>query len=640
MSGPSANPRIPRALTLLSSEPNRAADAAIVEALPSLNVDAQSAAIALLTQRGHAPSLAAVVGLFTSAPSAFQKQILSHLPALSAGVRLAGASDRFEDRAAAVELIVQGEDAQNVFLLAEGLRSQCARTRESAGKGLHRLAETLLDRRRTTRSSGGDPTSRFLANELVDALERGLATWEIHKRLEVVQAVAWLIDRLEPAVRKKLSERRSSIARPLARVLERASDPRVAAFAVRSLALPGLETTGARAIADANDAAFVHAVLAHAHLLDDPLIRQGCRRIRSIRWLAFGVDVPATVNRQEVAAAVRFLVASGVRHDEKANQLHVWLLSHDNLLKESAVRQLINDRSVEATELLADVAKRNQGHPATIAAQEVRRRRPDEDAVPTPSTPSPARAAYSPVRYAFDRYWDALGHLTPEEESALTESLRPLAGRLLVSIRAKLASGVVSDRLASLAIATKLGLASQIPERIYGLCHDPDPHVRSLAVGMLRELPGPTARRILRAAVNDPEDRVQANAIEASERLGQEDRVSLTEPKLESTCNRVRANAIKSLLGVNSKAAGAALFEMLGDTMPTHRLSALWVVERLGLRAATGRVSELSERDGDPRVQQRAAGVLRRLAGGDASPSPWDRPTSSTTAIQHVGGSP
>jgi HEAT repeat protein len=156
----------------------------------------------------------------------------------------------------------------------------------------------------------------------------------------------------------------------------------------------------------------------------------------------------------------------------------------------------------------------------------------------------------------------------------------------------------------------------EFTEPVQRLAHDPDPVVRGLAVGALWQLPGATTERLLRAAINDPDDRVVANAVEGMDRLDVADRVALTEPKLGSPSSRVRANAVKSLLRAELRQAGEVLLDMLADPSAAHRLSALWVVERIRSRAALGRVRGMSIADPDQRVKERASRICSHVACG------------------------
>ena len=221
----------------------------------------------------------------------------------------------------------------------------------------------------------------------------------------------------------------------------------------------------------------------------------------------------------------------------------------------------------------------------------------------------------------FDRYWNQFDDFSPEERVEAGKAIGPYVPDLGTLLRGKLASVEPLDRVRALRMVSSLDLVTGLEESVRQLAHDPEPVVRSLAIGMLVELPGPVTERVLRAAVNDPEDRVQANAIEALDRLNVEDRIAYTEPKLGSPNNRVRANAVKSLLRMELRRAGKVLLDMLEDPSPASRLSALWVIERMQSRAALNRVGNMSRADPDERVRRRAKRVWNVIAPGHKAAS-------------------
>ena len=59
--------------------------------------------------------------------------------------------------------------------------------------------------------------------------------------------------------------------------------------------------------------------------------------------------------------------------------------------------------------------------------------------------------------------------------------------------------------------------------------------------------------------------------------------------------------------------AGDALLDMLEDSSDSHRLSAIWVVERVGLKSLAPRMAMLSRDDPDERIRRRAASVIQSL---------------------------
>lgn len=289
-------------------------------------------------------------------------------------------------------------------------------------------------------------------------------------------------------------------------------------------------------------------------------------------------------------------------------------------LRRAVIWQLVDDPSAAAGQLLTTIAARRDDEIATIAARECRRRQPPVR--PVVARPERSCGIESSVvseaptptgRSAFDQYFEKLEGSECEGKSGIATLGLPATTGLLRQLRGKLHSLVPGERSKAIHLAIALEVVKDVDEDIYHLAHDLDPTVRADAIAALSLLPGPTTSRILRSALNDLDDRVQANAIEVLDGLGLGDRLEAVAEKLDSVNSRVRANAVKALLGVELHAAAETLVNMLEDRSSTHRISALWVVERLRLRTVLHRIHELSRADPDERVRRRAGRLLSEL---------------------------
>lgn len=186
--------------------------------------------------------------------------------------------------------------------------------------------------------------------------------------------------------------------------------------------------------------------------------------------------------------------------------------------------------------------------------------------------------------------------------------------------------------LPALMLVRALGLSSRFEMDLVDLATTaPDDRARATAVAALGTLPGETARRIVRASLHAPDQRVRSNAVEA-----------VTDP--DSTLlefkddpgHRVRASAVRRLLGEGRhpgdlgghsgvrESAAESLARMIADDRAEHRLSGAWAAERVLLperRAAFGpawrsvvrRVVDAAAHDTDERVRLRAGRCLRRI---------------------------
>lgn len=504
----------------------------------------------------------------------------------------------------------------------------------------------------TARSALVDATARSALpvaparSALADAVAHAVRGWEIHLQLPVLEAAMWLAPELEPVIVEKLNEPRSRIGHALQSTLETATDARMAGFAFRALAIPWLRAAAAKTLGRAGDAAFLRALASGSRLLANTKVSAGCHWIHDCAWARSDGQWPKGTSPAVASRLVHLFARTGVSSERKMAVLRAWVRSSEECVRQAALEVLLADRSDGSTRVLAELGIRSGGTSSDVARWEIRRRRrmralvargvavsPLAGATSTESAkgdaaaggtledgsaaggPAPGKRASAE---ALEGFLDEFDFLPPGERRLQADLFRNVEGdldpRVPIQLRAKLASGEPLERALGLRAAREFGLVQELAERIYPLAYDPDPFVRSIAVATLVEIPGVTVERILRQAVDDVDPRVQANAIAAADRLNVPDRVRWTESKLDSRDNRVRANAVCSLLRLDLRHAGEALLDMMSDPSPEHRMSALWVIERLRLQSAARHVVRLSREDPEERIRERAARVLATLA--------------------------
>jgi len=631
---------------LLAGDPNRAADETLLAVLPQAKDAAlQARLLGTLVARGHAAALATVVARFHDYDATLQQLILSHVNELFTGVRIAAGAAAFESRSAAMAIINRSDDARNAYLLADALRHPCARTRECAAGALHDMVARLVDRRAAGVAATDLPGLQQQTRHLVEAARGALSCWEVHLQPKALLAALWLIDWTEPDLQAKLAEPRTRIVHALETLLRRTPDARLAGFALRALAIPQVRTAAADAVAHAQDPALLRALLAQTWLLADAEIGRRCRWVRALPGLQQHWDGICTAAGETGPRAVRLLAASGVDREHKFALYRRGLQAEQPALARAVTWALVEDEHEATHELLALAGNHRDPGAARTATRELRRRRarrvlqspaggtaarstaiPAETDLMATSGPVARRgpsASGGPAQATWwEQVWGRFDRLGPAEQATLRETLKAQRGPLLVRVRAKLADGDSATRLRGLQLARTLGLVSELAEQLYRLAHDANATVRSHAVGLLTELPGPTTLRILRDLLHDPDERVQANAIDALDALELTERVPQLEEKLSSPHNRVRANAIQALLRLQVSEAGSALLDMLEHASSAHRLSALWVVERLQLRTLLGRLETLAYGDPDVKVRRRAERILHGLTAGPGAPTP------------------
>ena len=607
---------------LLREERNLAVDAALAACVHTLDSGARDAVMDLLATRGNHAALLSLLDRFFDLDEEMQQALIERVHVFGGAIRVAVSAREPARRAAAIELIVRGDAGHLAYLLVEVLRGRFPVTRERAAWALTSMVELHVTRRANqpsvaTREPGAHHT------RLTEAVVDAVACFDRHARREVLRAAAWLGDGVWPAVRSTLDGGSSPFADGLLALLHRVSDPRLAGFVWRALTAPALRSAAVRAIAEATDPVFIRALLEEAWLLADEEVASCCRSIAYLTWVERDEGELLALPDACLDRLARLVVLSGMPVEIKEKLLRSWLQPDRGRLVPVAVWALMEDRSALSTTLLALVADRREDQLGRLAKREVARRR-GQLAVSAAN-----RVPTTPASAAFERYWSMYDQLTDDRRTQLEQTLAPMVPSFTPSLRVKLASGHAPDRSRALAMIRRLGLVGDLAEQVYHATHDPDPLVRSFAISLLASLPGKTTESILRRAVGDADQRVQANAIEALDLLNVPDRVACTAPKLTSANNRVRATAVKSLLRAELASAGEALLSMLEDGASDSRISALWVVQRLHLASIRKRIDAMSRQDPDPRVRQRAARVLRELAGGSTRGSTTPSPASS-----------
>lgn len=205
--------------------------------------------------------------------------------------------------------------------------------------------------------------------------------------------------------------------------------------------------------------------------------------------------------------------------------------------------------------------------------------------------------------------------------------------RFLAELRRRILSGPASQRLEAITLTRALRIAPRAAPELIAAARAPSSldsadasRVASAAAASLAHVPTEDASRALTFCLSHADHRVRANAVEA---LAARARATRDLPDAHPTTfavlvelksddhHRVRANALRGLLDrpvpppkLYEPDAIAQLVCMLEDDRPAHRLSALWLLDRLAARGSlvslgssahtlTARASELARAAAD-----------------------------------------
>lgn len=624
-------PSLRNTYDLAATIPNLAVDAAFVAALPDLNPTQRAVVLEKVLDRGHLTGLCALVAGFGSFDEHLRGLIIERIELLFEAARVSIGSSSQAARLSAIELIRTSRNCRMSYLLSESFGRRCVKTTNAATSALLELARDVVQRRAKVSTPAARRALRVDTEHLAGSLSRALDSWPAHHRTDVLIAAMCLSDVMEEDLLQKASRIRLHLARAMDGVLLGAPDAALATFALRALRHPDLRSAAAHRIATTADPAFVEHLLDQMWITADRDNARSCSRIRDLPWLQGGASWLQSLSRRRGIAAVRLVGLSGIAPDAKARFFGQMIHGPSALLREAGVWQVVEMHTPESVQVLRRAAASDDDTVSRIAVQELFRRDPyapvnrsQEGFRPTPESIAKA------VEIDFDTYWDRFDELDDKQRLRAGRKLR--AGepdRFAQYVRVELASTQPQHRLRALSIVRLLDLAQVFEERIYALSHDSDDKTRSLAMTILADLEGATACRILRQALHDPNQRVQANAVEVLASINLDKWGAELGRKLDADHHRVRANAVRALLGQRVREAAVALIAMLTEASPAHRISALWVVEQLRLTTLLPRVRQMAAEDPDEVVRARAerilsdpgmarAGVEADASGGEA----------------------
>ncbi len=638
-------PSLARLFEIVAASDNLAADDAFVAAIPHLDSTARIVALDLLIRRNKPWGLSALVAGYMGYDEGLRAAIVERVSHLAEATRHCIASNTPDTRLSAIELIRAARDCGLCYLLAGSLTRSCPKTTAAAAAAILEMAEFVIADGTGGASNSDAPCKRQKhARQLADALTIALDAWPAHFRGEVVTASLWLADVTETVLLGKAGIPKSRLSRAIAESLRANSDARTAGFALRALRSNELRTVAAREIATHKHSEYADRLLDESWLTLDPEVAKSCAWIRSLPWAANESNYLSRLTGRRARQAVRLIALSGLPQETKLRLFERFMTSGSPELRLSALQRVIDVPHSDATQCLERIATLAEDPLSSIAAHECFRRDPSRERAnmresrPQPSTspsPSPSRSTSpSPPAsstHEFDDAWERFDEMDDDRRGRYLSQLVDHWPSSRTHIVRKLDSETPADRLTALRIIRAIDKTGDFDQRVYALSHDSNERVRSQAVSMLSDIEGPTAMRILRHALNDPDARVQANAIEGISSLMKDlDDCDLS-AKLSAGDNRVRANAIKTLVGQRVRDAAVALIHMLGHDLPTHRLSALWVVEQLQLNTLEPRIRKIAELDPDKRVRDRAIAVLDRMNQGFAQPAQIVEHTAETS---------
>jgi len=631
--------QLPALYELLARSDHAAADDALREGLPLISEPYRSMAARTLLHRAATPGLIGLIANFHLLTDELRQDVVVHSALMSAALEAALHEPELDTRVNALTILRRSGNPRLADLTQVGLRDGTPRVRQAAGEALRALVDNFFARQSDVRTVFRDPgvvgpeaagvaveALRLLTQErqaLLRAVSAALATFSDHHRLEALEAAMFFAHELAEMLLDHAGQRRGGHTAAMVEVFENSDDRRLSPFAYVALTRAETRAPVLRRLELRCDVEFFHQMIRDSFLIREPRIRRAFAAIRRLSWLATGIESVLEMPADVLTRFPAWLVATGLPPELKLDLLAAVATREHADAAAAAVFELSRTSNQSAARGLESAARQGSGAAQRMAIRALRHRRRMTDRA--------RRAAHQRATGArndalFESAWATFDRVDGEVARTLGQRARGQMKEFGAAVRSRLCSRSAEERTRAVRLVMTLGLSTELVNELAALSSDDDTTVRSTVMSALAAAGGPTARRIFERALLDGDARVVANAIEGLDRIGSNTRLDALSPLMEHDDNRIRANAIRALLHRRVPEAAGELLRMLSDPRRMHRISALWLIEKMRLTAMHERVRSVSEADSDPAVRRAAAQTLHRLirrleARGAATPS-------------------
>ncbi len=592
-------------------------DRALAEALPTADAPTRRALVATLLERAHPAGLAGLIVHFHILDEPAQRLVVTQVDRLDDSLRLAADDPQVQTRLNVAEIVDRAGQEWLAYLLTGLLHTADARLHRAASRSLLRMA-----RRHGLDAGSTPPPDAKRRRQLYKAVVEACACFHQHRRRDVLLAAACYAPRFGDDLLKHISDRHAPAHAAMCEQIAQADDPIICRAMLAFVSIESMQSAATRGLENRRATAMLGPITQLAHLLHAPRVLTGTRHAHRVEHLAPRHNALASLDRDCHRRLPGWINVLAIDKAARRQALAELAADRDAVVRLLALKQLIAMADDAADQEIATLCFDTESAIARIALRHLLRRRWSGLSQIMVRLIGSAHAELRHIAerqlgpIGFDRFWRNWAHIAPGTRAAAGRALMKIDPNFGRQLAHRMNAENVDHRLRAIMIARELGQETFFEEQLLARAEDDDARVASAAVKALAPL-GPTRRvvAVLKQALAHENDRVRSNAIESLQAMQQVD--SLSQALVELTQgrgNRSRATAIKALLELPMAEALPELLRMLADDDAEHRVSALWVVERMGLLPVVNSVAQLAQQDPQPQVRRRAVRVVRDLA--------------------------
>jgi len=612
-------------LPALLNQKSKLVDTALSEALRHAEPDEAGGLALAVLGRDRPDRSVGLILRFHELPEEVRYQVVERAEQLSTAIRKAGTRHSVQGARNALTLIEQSASTRMAYLITALIRHAEPTVRECAADCLRGLASRCA-------AVGPDQPPHLDAlsiRYLTEAVEQAVVLYANHDHPAVLEALAQLAAHPMPEAWAALSNNEHAAISPLGAMAKSPANAEVGGAMFALLAVAPLRVEVVEGLGRLCRQEQLEAPLCQGHLLALPAVRKGLRRAHDSHKLWPNLKqrgrlspdaqrhLPAYACALPMDGQDRVLrLAELVRAKHSATRLatlrRLLAIATDPALPDPRAADNANDAIAAFTTdpdvplartALWHLIRVQYGGLPRILANLVNSRHPEIRAV--------AARRFAPM--GFERFWVSWPKFDPARRLAAGRALIKIDPDFHRHLGAKLGSRDPAVRLRALGIIATLAQGPFFEPALIELVGSEDPRVVASAVRALGGCTSDASREVLALAMDHDDARIRANAVEALAKADAARHLDKLIAIAQEDAQRPRANAIRALMELRTRDALPALTQMLHDTRAEHRVSALWLIDELGLLQLARQVAEMSISDGDDRVKQRAGHVVQHL---------------------------
>ena len=601
-------------------------DRAMAAALPTADPLAVKMITLNLLEREHPEGTASLVLHYDQLLPDIQARVIRLAPKWYRPLREAAGRKGTHGPANAIRIIVEAKIARLAYLITEQLHHRPDDLRKQAAEGLLELAHWASTATYHQTDHAQQPTRCDVSSAayIQAAVEEAVRLYHTHHQPAALMAYAAMAYRSMPEILRQLQDLSSPAVAEFRTLLSTVQHPDIRRVVLVLVQVPTLTDAAFAGLKATGSGEGLIDVLSGSHLLLNQRIRGRLRDLTQPLHLWPVAGDAAQWPTQTTRGLSRWAQALPMTARERVENLTNLGGIPDALSRLNVLQQLIaisqSGQDLSANDAIARFCDDPQEKLAKIALRYLIYARWDGlTGLLTRAINSKhngvaqlARARLAPLGFA--RLWDHWPSMSAAQKLSAGRALIKIDALFHSHLSSKLVGGEVWARLRALSMIHGLNQGLMFESPLLAMVGDQDPKIASAAVRALGSARSERAVKALEKALGHKDSRVRANAVEALEQLQSTRHVrQLVEMAHDEQQSRPRANAIRALLQMRAGDALSALVKMLHDPRPTQRISALWVIQAMGLIEVAHQVAEMSITDSDVNVKSRADHVVHGL---------------------------